>query len=216
MAGTSRRERKKSRTRDELIRAALGLVQERGFEATTVDDIVEAADYSRATFFRHFPSKEDVFFIDLPDRVDALQQVQGAPEDVDPWLAARTAVAEQVLGFTAFAPDVEAACVRLWFSEAALYRRYWELVARAEDHLTDFFRARLAEGNDDVSTRVLAIALIGVGRAVLMSGLTDEADLRRALEEGFERIERGVRGDAVSQVGRRARSNRRTARTVAS
>jgi len=156
MAGTSRRERKKSRTRDELIRAALGLVQERGFEATTVDDIVEAADYSRATFFRHFPSKEDVFFIDLPDRVDALQQVQGAPEDVDPWLAARTAVAEQVLGFTAFAPDVEAACVRLWFSEAALYRRYLELVARAEDHLTDFFQARLAEGNDDVSARVLA------------------------------------------------------------
>jgi AcrR family transcriptional regulator len=216
MAGTSRRERKKSRTRDELIRAALGLVQERGFESTTVDDIVEAADYSRATFFRHFPSKEDVLFIDLPDRVDALQQVQGAPEDVDPWLAARTAVAEQVLGFTAFAPDVEAACVRLWFSEAALYRRYLELVARAEDHLTDFFQARLAEGNDDVSARVLAIALIGVGRAVLMSGLTDEADLRRALEEGFERIERGVRAGAVPQVGRRARSNRRTAPTMAS
>jgi AcrR family transcriptional regulator len=213
----SRRERKKSRTRDELIRAAVKLFQQRGFEATTVDDIVEAADYSRATFFRHFPAKEDVLFIDLPDRVDALERVRDVTADVDPWIAARAAVAEQVLGFTAFAPDIEAACVRLWFTEPALYRRYLELVARAEDHLTEFLDARLADGTGGVTPRVLAIALIGVGRAVLMSGLTDEADVRRALDEGFASIERGVlvHGVAAAASPRRSRARGRAGRAVA-
>jgi AcrR family transcriptional regulator len=212
MTTESRRERKKNRTRDDLIRTAVRLFQEKGFESTTVDDIVKAADYSRATFFRHFATKEDVVFIDLPDRVSALKDVHGVPETVDPWLAARDAVAEQVLGFTTFAPDLEAACVRLWFTEPALYRRYLELVTYAEDHLTQFLETRRPDSTN-VRSRVLAIALIGVGRAVLLSGVTDEAEVREALDEGFETIERGVLATSSPrpQVKRSQRSGRRVA-----
>ena len=50
--------------RDRLARAAFELFDERGYEQTTVDDIAERAGLGRATFFRHYPSKEDVIFPD--------------------------------------------------------------------------------------------------------------------------------------------------------
>jgi AcrR family transcriptional regulator len=54
------RERKKVRTRRALADAALELFTQRGFEATTLDDLVEAVEISKRTFFRYFASKEDV------------------------------------------------------------------------------------------------------------------------------------------------------------
>jgi AcrR family transcriptional regulator len=58
----------KATTRDRIVVTAFELFEERGFEATTVDDIAERAQVGRTTFFRHFPSKEDVIFPDH-DRV---------------------------------------------------------------------------------------------------------------------------------------------------
>jgi AcrR family transcriptional regulator len=61
------RERKKARTRAELQRHALRLFRDRGYAATTVDDIAAAAEVSRSTFFRYFPTKEDVVLFDDVD-----------------------------------------------------------------------------------------------------------------------------------------------------
>lgn len=63
------RERKKARTRAELQRHALRLFRDRGFAATTADDIAAAAEVSRSTFFRYFPTKEDVVLLDDVDPV---------------------------------------------------------------------------------------------------------------------------------------------------
>ena len=57
----SRRERKKEETKGRIVKAALRLFKNRGFEATTVDEIAEQADVAKGTFFNYFPRKEAVF-----------------------------------------------------------------------------------------------------------------------------------------------------------
>src|ERR1700734_3398583 len=54
------RERKKLRTRRALADAALRLFTEKGFDATTLEEVAEAAEVSKSTFFRFFPAKEAV------------------------------------------------------------------------------------------------------------------------------------------------------------
>jgi AcrR family transcriptional regulator len=58
--GLTRRARHSAETRERLYCAALRLFAERGFAATTVEDITEAADVGKGTFFNYFPAKEHV------------------------------------------------------------------------------------------------------------------------------------------------------------
>ncbi|MFI9647801.1 TetR family transcriptional regulator [Streptomyces sp. NPDC052040] len=89
------RERKKQRTRDSLLRAALELFTTQGYEATTVDEIAEAADVSQRTFFRYFAGKEDaVFFVQSLAESHFMEAVVARPPHEAPLEALRHAILE--------------------------------------------------------------------------------------------------------------------------
>ena len=89
------RERKKQRTRDALLRAALELFTTRGYEETTVDEIAEAVDVSQRTFFRYFAGKEDaVFFAQSIAEAHFVDTLRGRPPHEAPLEALRQAVLE--------------------------------------------------------------------------------------------------------------------------
>ena len=80
-----RRARKKLATREALRVAALELLADRDFASVTVEEICERADVAPSTFFRHFPTKEDVVLADLADRVeDVIAAVDVIPLGVAP------------------------------------------------------------------------------------------------------------------------------------
>ncbi len=68
------RERKKVKTRLAIEDAALALFEERGYEATTVDEIADRAEVSTTTFFRYFPTKADVLLGDHGIQLPAIRQ----------------------------------------------------------------------------------------------------------------------------------------------
>src|SRR4051794_16796123 len=87
------RERKKARTREALQEAAMARFAEQGFEGTTVEEIAEACEVSPRTFFRYFPTKEDVLFADADARRETLIAVLAdRPQTEPPFLALHAAM----------------------------------------------------------------------------------------------------------------------------
>ena len=69
-----RRQRRSAETREKLFRAALKLFSEKGFGETTVEDITNAADVGKGTFFNYFPSKEHILIAFGEMQLGKLQQ----------------------------------------------------------------------------------------------------------------------------------------------
>ena len=91
---TSLRERKKSATRQAIEDAAWALFAERGYEATSVNDIAARADVAPRTFFRYFPTKEAVLYGDLDDALERFADTFRARPTDEPVLESLTASVE--------------------------------------------------------------------------------------------------------------------------
>jgi AcrR family transcriptional regulator len=78
------RERKKKATRDAIHHGAMRLFAEHGYAHTTIEQIAEAADVSRATVFTYFPTKEDIVFGEAPQAIAMLgEALRAAPSTID-------------------------------------------------------------------------------------------------------------------------------------
>jgi AcrR family transcriptional regulator len=93
-----RRDRKKSETRQALRDAAHRLFAEKGFSRTTIDDITEAANVSRRTFFRYYDSKDDLLRTDVSDMLPVLLAALRSRPPGEPPLAAILAALRALIG----------------------------------------------------------------------------------------------------------------------
>ncbi|WP_030931837.1 TetR family transcriptional regulator [Streptomyces sp. NRRL S-646] len=140
------RERKKQRTRDALLRAAVELFTTRGYEATTVDDIAEAVEVSQRTFFRYFAGKEEAALA-LQELAVArfVEAVRERPADEAPMQALRQAVLE---GWNTLHEVIEAVV------PVELYLRMYRVIESTPVLLAAHLRRN--EETEDTIARMLA------------------------------------------------------------
>lgn len=158
-------ERSRRAARAEVARVGVALFLERGFDATTMDDVAVAAGVSRRTLFRYFGSKEEVVLGHLGGLGDDLATaVRAQPADVDVW-DALVAAFERVLP-SALADDEGAAraLASLVDSTPALRAAHTEKHRGWVDALTPAVAERLTGSSDP---RLTARAVIGTVLACL-------------------------------------------------
>lgn len=170
-------------TRDRLRAAALALFVERGFDATTVTDIVERAGVTRRTFFRHFGDKREVFFAGDEIPRLAASMLAATPADLSPFAVAWTGFL--TLATERFEPrrtEIVAAR-RLIAAEPALRERDLQKQADLREVLIEGYRDR---GVDALRARVVAGVAIELWQTALEQWATDDAG--GSLEDHLERV----------------------------
>lgn len=150
--------------RHTVVAAALELFATQGFEATSVEQIAQAAGVSRSTFFRQFGGKDDVVFTDHDDLLSLLRSFLATPHE-NPWSAVCAASVEV---FRHFAADPELARRRYTVVRQvpALREREIVTVFQYERVFDDYLRSALP-GIDPVESVAFAAAVTAVHNHVL-------------------------------------------------
>jgi AcrR family transcriptional regulator len=161
------RERKKLRTRRAIAGAALRLFDERGYEETTISDIAAAADVSPRTFFSYFPSKDDVVFAEMDERLaDIRARLAQRPSGETP-LATFRRVAEALLEAIA-AEDGEygAIQVALIRERPSLQAQALRRFSDAEEGFVEVLRGIAPDLDEVTAVTVMGVAFGGLRAAI--------------------------------------------------
>jgi AcrR family transcriptional regulator len=172
---------------DRLAQAAFDLFNERGYEQTTVDDIAERAGLGRATFFRHYRSKEDVIF---PDHDRLLDQVRGRLRSAG-HASALAAVADAVrlvLLHYLDEGDLARRRYKLTSTVPALRDREIVSVARYQRLFREYIASHVP-GPDPLRAELMAAAVASAHNHVLRRWLRgDSTDPIRELDEAMRQV----------------------------
>ena len=186
------RERKKLKTRKAIQEAAMRLFLEKGFQATTVEEIAEVVEISPSTFFNYFPSKEALV---LQDDLDPplIAALDAQPLEVAPIAALRNAMRVVFSGLT---PEQDAhfrqrmaLLVGDDHLRAAMLSQFAGMIAE----VADVMRVRVGRSSSDFRVRNLAGALVGVIMAVMVDvAEKPETDVIELLDAALSHLEHGL------------------------
>lgn len=145
------RARARQAVRAQVAALVVELVLENGYEETTVDDICAAAEISRSTFFRYFPSKEDALFGGVSEAGERLLDALVArPQDETPWVAMRRALDPLIEQYAGGDEQVRQ-LARLVVNTPVLAARHREKNARWHEVLRPEIARRLGTDPTDAS-----------------------------------------------------------------
>ncbi len=173
------RERRKVRTQDALIDTALALFEQRGYDAVSVEQIAATAEVSVRTFYRYFPTKEDVLAVD-PHAEAAARAVLADrhPSETDVDFVARA----MITALTARRPDRVRRGYQLIRVTPALQARIYQLAWNDQEYLVDALIGGAPRTPDvELRARVIGHAVSSAIRAAV--GLWIQAGEPGPLEE---------------------------------
>ena len=208
----NRRERRRVETRERIYRAALQIFAERGYLETTVEDITEAADVGKGTFFNYFPTKEHVLATYGEQRVaaieHALKKARSANHSV---LAVLKELATDLAGQSSQSPDLLRSIFAAHLSCAPVRAELQNRLQRGRRLLAEIFVVGQERGEirRDRSAADLArlthLILMGV---TIAWALNPDSLLRKSAEEVWELFFPSLSSD-ITRKGKLQRKARR-------
>jgi len=185
------RERKKARTRAAIREHALRLFREQGYDETTVEQIADAAEVSPSTFFRYFPTKEDVV---LQDGMDELWMdlYRAQPPGLGPLAAMRSSVRTAFDALAAADTRQLREAMALAMAVPAVRARMLEELARTMQIIAEAVADRSGKSASDFEVRALAGAVVGIAMAAWFDQPGDLDAFGDKFERGLALLESGL------------------------
>ena len=190
------RERKKQKTRQSIQEHALRLFGEQGYDRTTIEQIAEAAEVSPSTYFRYFPTKEDVVLYDALDPM-LIESFRRQPADLTPTEALRGSLHEVLGALTPEQVREQNERGRLIFAVPDLQATWVAELMRTAGVLTSLLAERLGRDPGDFNIRVYTGAVMGaLMAAVLPAADSSGVDFVAVLDAALDLLEAGLRIDS--------------------
>ena len=196
------RERKKQRTRRAIATAALRLFAERGYEETTIADIAAAADVSPRTFFSYFPSKEDVVFAEVDDRLaEVSERLRRTPGET-PLETIRRSVVDVLEAIVSEHGEYGAVQIALILERPGLQARALQRMTHTQEAIEALLRD-LCPGISEIDAVAASGIAVGGMQAVVAHCRREGYDpisMRTALDRAVHLVEYGLTSvDALSR-----------------
>jgi AcrR family transcriptional regulator len=193
------RERKKARTHEAIIDAALDLFERKGYDSTTVEDIAAAADVSPRTFFRYFESKLDLVMARNAAKDELIGPLLAArPASEGPLEAMRQVMREQLVERIADASVARE--LQVVMTTPSLRNLAREHFYEEEAELAAAFAARLGTDDRDMTPHIIAGAVASAVWTVIDRWIAQGADVDRLLpmiDEAFALLATGLETPAT-------------------
>jgi AcrR family transcriptional regulator len=197
-AQLSLRERKKIKTRQAIRHAAYRLFEEQGYDATTVEQIAAAAEVSPSTFFRYFPTKEDVVLTDEYDplMVAALLDRPADEPIVESLRHATVALLRQMFAEGGRDREEIVHRVRLSREVPAIRARMGENISETCQTMAAALAKQRGRDPKDLEIRVLVGAVVGAWQEALMHWIDGggQEDLPDLLDQTLSILASGLGG----------------------